>query len=89
VAFDRQIRARDSLSGSPRHFRLVDRHGAPHPVLDDLYDSLDAAWDEASRWWQAQSAGAEHPIEIGVEVSTGCGSWRTLRHPGSQPARSV
>jgi hypothetical protein len=24
-----------------RHYRLVDRQGQPHPVLDDLYDSLD------------------------------------------------
>ena len=30
-----------------RQFRLVDHQGAPHPVLDDLYESLDAAWGEA------------------------------------------
>ena len=37
---------------SPSHvriYRLVDRQGAPHPVLDDLYESLDAAWSEAIR----------------------------------------
>lgn len=66
-----------------RHYRLVDRHGAPHPVLDDLYDSLDTAWAEAVSWWQEQSDAAAGPVEIGVEVSTGCGAWRTLRHPGS------
>jgi hypothetical protein len=63
-----------------RVYRLVDRQGNPHPVLDDLYDSLEAAWNEAQAWWGEQRCGAE-PMEIGVEVSTSCGSWRTLRHP--------
>ncbi|MEB3234959.1 MAG: hypothetical protein VKM98_05995 [Cyanobacteriota bacterium] len=66
-----------------RHYRLVDQQGSPHPVLDDLYDSLDAAWDEARAWWQEQFGCERGPVEIGIEVSTGCGSWRTLRHPGS------
>ena len=26
------------LYGSARRYRLVDQHGDPHPVLDDLYD---------------------------------------------------
>jgi hypothetical protein len=65
-----------------RHYRLVDREGAPHPVLDDLYESLDAAWSEAISWWQHQFGNANEPMEIGVEVSTGSGDWRTLRHPG-------
>lgn len=66
-----------------RQYRLVDREGAPHPVLDDLYESLDAAWTEAVTWWQQQQFGtASGPMEIGVEVSTTCGGWRTLRHPG-------
>ena len=64
-----------------RQYRLVDREGAPHPVLDDLYESLDAAWGEAVAWWQ-RFDGASGPIEIGVEVSTVSGDWRTLRHPG-------
>ena len=66
-----------------RHYRLVDRQGQPHPVLDDLYDSLDAAWSEAMVWWQQQFGGAQEPVEIGVEVSTASGDWRTLRFPGS------
>jgi hypothetical protein len=66
-----------------RRYRLVDGAGAPHPVLDDLYDSLEAAWTDASRWWQRQSSCGQEPIEIGVEVSTPCGSWRTLRFPGT------
>ena len=68
---------------SLRHYRLVDRHGAPHPVLDDLYESLDAAWEEAISWWHGQTEPSQGPMEIGVEVSTTSGSWRTLRHPGS------
>ncbi len=32
---------------TPRRYRLVDLQGMPHPVLDDLYDSLEAAWSEA------------------------------------------
>jgi hypothetical protein len=66
-----------------RQYRLVDREGAPHPVLDDLYESLDAAWGEAVTWWNQQFDGSSGPMEIGVEVSTLSGNWRTLRHPGS------
>jgi hypothetical protein len=66
-----------------RYYRLVDGQGDPHPVLDDLYDSLDAAWSEAMSWWQNQFGPAEEPVEIGVEVSTASGDWRTLRFPGS------
>lgn len=65
-----------------RRYRLVDGRGAPHPVLDDLYDSLDAAWNEARLWWLSQFGSAQEPIEIGVEVSTASGDWRTVRFPG-------
>lgn len=65
-----------------RHYRLVDQQGSPHPVLDDLYDSLDAAWAEAIGWWQEQVGASQGPVEIGVEVSTASGDWRTLRYPG-------
>jgi hypothetical protein len=67
---------------SQRVYRLVDQLGNPHPILDDLYDSLEAAWGEATNWWQDQSTGGD-PVNIGVEVSTSSGSWRTLRHPGT------
>ena len=70
-------------SQQPRCYRLVDQEGAPHPVLDDLYDSLDAAWSEAIDWWRDQVGPQSGPVNIGVEVSTSSGSWRTLRHPGS------
>jgi hypothetical protein len=61
----------------------VDNQGAPHPVLDDLYESLDAAWGEAMDWWQSQAGSSPGPVDIGVEVSTASGNWRTLRYPGS------
>ena len=69
---------------SPTHvriYRLVDRQGTPHPVLDDLYESLDAAWSEALGWWNDHGGGSSGPVEIGVEVSTSSGDWRTLRFP--------
>jgi hypothetical protein len=65
-----------------RLYRLVDRQGAPHPVLDDLYESLDSAWAEAISWWKEQMGTSQGPVEIGVEVSTASGTWRTLRYPG-------
>jgi hypothetical protein len=67
------------------HYRLIDHRGAPHPVLDDLYDSLDAAWSDALGWWDqhvSSLSGRIEPMGIGVEVSTASGNWRTLRHPG-------
>ena len=76
-------RAGTALHATPRVYRLVDHRGDPHPVLDDLYDSLEAAWDEAQSWWHSESGPAAPPVGIGVEVSTGSGAWRTLRHPES------
>lgn len=67
---------------APRVYRLVDRAGNPHPVLDDHYDSLEAALGEASLWWHDHAPIGES-MAIGVEVSTSAGCWRTLRHPDS------
>ena len=39
----------NSSSTVQRVYRLVDRQGNPHPVLDDLYDTCEAAWNEAHR----------------------------------------
>jgi hypothetical protein len=64
-----------------RLYRLVDAQGQPHPVLDDLYDSLDSAWAEAVQWWETQDHSSPDPIGIGVEVSTSNGDWRTIRYP--------
>jgi hypothetical protein len=68
---------------APRAYRLVDAQGSPHPVLDDHYDSHEAAWAEALSWWEMQDRSSHEPINIGVEVSTSNGDWRTIRHPGS------
>lgn len=74
--------SRSAHSTVPRLYRLVDQSGEPHPVLDDLYDSLEAAWSEALSWWRDHFGAEQAPIGIGVEVSTASGDWRTLRHPG-------
>ncbi len=66
-----------------RLYRLVDGGGDPHPVLDDLYESLEAAWSEATRWWQNHCGASQDPVDIGVEVSTASGDWRTLRFPST------
>ena len=72
-----------SPTHSSRAYRLVDACGEPHPVLDDLYDSLDSAWSEAVGWWETQQHLGREPIGIGVEVSTTNGGWRTIRYPCS------
>jgi hypothetical protein len=83
AAFSGHRAAATAGSGSsPRVYRLVDQGGNPHPVLDDHYDSVEAAWADALRWWQEQDGSAE-TMAIGLEVSTVTGGWRTLRHPGS------
>lgn len=64
-----------------RVYRLVDAQGNPHPILDDHYDSHEAAWAEAVRWWNLQKPIGQATVEIGVEVSTSNGAWRTIRHP--------
>ena len=71
-----------AASSSARLYRLVDQQGEPHPVLDDLYDSLEAAWAEALGWWSEHVGADQAPVGIGVEVSTASGGWRTLRHAG-------
>ena len=66
-------------------YRLVDHRGAPHPVLDDLYESLETAWSDALQWWGqhvSSVSGRIEPMAIGVEVRTPSGCWRTLRAPG-------
>ena len=51
----------------------------------DLYESLDSAWNEATNWWSQEIGTSQGPMEIGVEVSTACGGWRTGGRDG--PAR--
>jgi hypothetical protein len=74
-------------------FRLTDSAGDPHPVLDDLFDSIEAADAAALAWLEAQrlidpSAGSVLQLQVlhgyfGVERSTPSGMWRSLRHAGS------
>lgn len=73
------------VQGRERLYRLVDQQCAPHPVLDDYFESMDAAWEAALDWWTEQVGSTEEPIGIGVEVSTPRGDWRTLRYPGYWP----
>ena len=75
---------------SSRVYRLLDGQGLPHPELDDLFESLEAAQEAALLWCQAKGlipqladAGVIHTgvaEQVGVEVSTLKGDWRTLRH---------
>lgn len=64
-----------------RVFRLVNERGEPHPVVDDHFESCDAAWAEALHWWRSQAHASGDPIGIGIEVSTPSGDWRTIRPP--------
>ena len=66
-----------------RVYRLVDGQGNLHPILDDHYETHEAAWAEAVCWWHLQNPSRQDAIGIGVEVSTANGEWRTIRHPCS------
>jgi hypothetical protein len=72
-----------------RVYRFVDRSGQPHPILDDQFESLDAAWEAAQAWLEdrglcAEAMPAALAEEFGIEVTTANGHWRTLRHPGQR-----
>ncbi len=70
---------------SQRRYRLIDAALQPHPHLDDEFASLPEALETAIHWSRLL---AFDPIQaaIGVEVSTACGSWRTLQNPTSAAA---
>jgi hypothetical protein len=63
-----------------RDYRLIDALHQPHPQLDGLYDSVDEAMADAIGWLETMGPGAGETT-IGLEVSTPCGSWRTIRQP--------
>lgn len=73
------------LSGSSggqrrRVYRLINAWCEPHGHLDAFYSSLEEAIGDAIAWCQ------EHgfdPLwrEVGVEVCTATGDWRTVRLP--------
>lgn len=81
-----------SLFSAPdlrRCYRFVDRSGQPHPILDDEFESLDAAWEAAQGWLEQRGLSTDAmpavlAEEFGLEVSTAKGHWRTLRHPGQR-----
>jgi|GEM_PF-362155 hypothetical protein len=72
-----------------RTYRLTDLNGESHPVLDDLYDSFESAWNDALSWWTNHGHTAQEAVPIGVEVSTPRGNWRTLQYPCQQQGRAV
>ena len=63
-----------------RDYRLIDCLQQPHPELDGLYESVDEAMADAIDWLENMGPGAGE-TSIGLEVSTPCGSWRTIRQP--------
>ena len=63
-----------------RDYRLIDCLQQPHPELDGLYESVDEAMADAIDWLESMGPGAGE-TSIGLEVSTPCGSWRTIRQP--------
>jgi hypothetical protein len=60
-------------------------------VLDDLYESFDAAWLDAIAWSERMGHNPNEPLAIGVEVSSPNGNWRTLQYPcqNHSPRRQV
>lgn len=86
-----------------RVYRLVDAGGQPHPIVDDLFESIEAAWEAALEWCEGQGLLSSEATpqdrsqvlgsHFGVEVSTRRGDWRTLRHAAlpaiASPARPL
>ncbi len=64
----------------PRAYRLVDALLRPHPQLDGSYGSLEEALQDAVAWLEGLGAEGGR-CSIGLEVSTPCGDWRTIRQP--------
>ncbi len=63
-------------------YRLVGLDGAPHPVLDAPYESIEAAIGAAQAWCDGQGINSSLTHRaIGVEVLTRSGSWRTVCYP--------
>ncbi len=77
-----QLRKWKPMEGRRSLYRLVALDGSPHDVLDAPYESLEAALSAAQIWSHGQ--GMNCPLgqrDIGVEVLTQVGSWRTVRYP--------
>ena len=75
-----------------RRYRLTDRHGQPHPVLDECFESFEQAMEAAMAWLEQRGLVDQRAdqrererqlaLQVGVEMSTPSGCWRTLRHAG-------
>ena len=89
-------------SGFPaagRLYRLTDALGLPHPVLDEPFESREQALDAALEWLCQQGLLDPHAdpheqerqlaLQVGLEMSTPSGDWRTLRHAGFTGWRSL
>ena len=89
-------------SGFPpaqRLYRLTDARGLPHPVLDEHFESREQALEAALEWLQQQGLLDPHAdpreqerqlaLQVGLEMSTPSGDWRTLRHAGFTGWRSL
>lgn len=89
-------------SGFPpaqRLYRLTDARGLPHPVLDELFEGREQALEAALEWLQQQGLLDPHAdareqerqlaLQVGLEMSTPSGDWRTLRHAGFTGWRSL
>jgi hypothetical protein len=87
------------IAAQSRLYRLIDGQGCPHAVLDECFDSLDAALEAALEWIEQQclvdpgaALSERHAalcLHFGVEVSTSSGDWRTLRHAGLMGGTTV
>lgn len=89
-------------SGFPaaeRLYRLTDTRGLPHPVLDESFETREQALDAALDWLRQQGLLDPHAdpheqerqlaLQVGLEMSTPSGDWRTLRHAGFTGWRSL
>jgi len=89
-------------SGYPaaqRLFRLTNARGLPHPVLDESFESREQALEAALGWLLQQGLLDPHAdpreqekqlaLQVGLEMSTPSGDWRTLRHAGFTGWRSL
>ena len=65
-------------------YRLTGLDGAPHHVLDDPYESIDAALLAAKSWCSGQGLSCTIKDQgIGVEVLAANGTWRTVCYPSN------
>tara|TARA_Y100001968_G_scaffold264635_1_gene253589 strand:+ start:445 stop:684 length:240 start_codon:yes stop_codon:yes gene_type:complete len=71
-------------------YRLIGLDGSPHPVLDDPYETIEAALGAAEIWCDGQ--GLTCTIKergIGVQVLVANGTWRTVCYPSNCLQTSV